>query len=301
MTQVSSQLLRTPINVVELFEKIEVLPPYFALENLEIDTDKNVFATIPVEQEMGNEVGLLSGAEVGRHLAILGSCAIAYLNESPGRHFYLACEATIKMIDEKPLQYTSERSELPKIFGKAKGQFVNRKTAKAECAILNADGDVLYVLDVTYKVVREEVFLRINSQNAVKQDYGLINPYIIPLDLKNQKFENNVFSASIGKVESQWCLGHFNEIPALPVAHLMYNLSSCISKNLSFVKLQETVQYYLHKTTIWAEDLAFTGEIVDFQSTLIETIEDKYHFICSAITSENKVVGRLDSWMTVVE
>ena len=160
MTHVSSQLLRTPINVVELFEKIDVLPPYFALENLEIDSDKNVFATIPVEQEMGNEVGLISGAEVGRHLAILCSCAVAYINEKKGRHYYLACEATIKLIDEKPLRYNLDRINLPKIIGKAKAEFISKKIAKAECSIENSNGDLLYILDVTYKVVTEELFLK---------------------------------------------------------------------------------------------------------------------------------------------
>jgi len=291
---------RTKIKIDELFTRIDVLPPYFALKDLEIDTKNSVFATIAKEQSMGNEIGMISGAEVGRHLAILGSCSLAYLNISNEKHYYLAYEATIKMIDKKSYSYAINNNQISTLLGTAKGEFISKKLAQAECSILNNDGELLYTLDVKYKVIPEAIFLRMNAKNKIKKEYYDINPYTNPLDFKNKRIEDNIFKASIGSVEPNWCIGHFAEIPALPVAHLMYNITECMSQYLRFDSLMKDINFYLNTSTIWADNLAFTGEIINFECKLLECIEENYHFICNAITSNNKVIGRTDSWVHVL-
>ena len=62
----------------ELFQFIMTRPPYFALQNMSYDREKNVFlAEITPEQSLGAEIGPISSSEAGRHLAIAGLCHLA--------------------------------------------------------------------------------------------------------------------------------------------------------------------------------------------------------------------------------
>jgi len=292
---------RIKIDIEELFTKIDVLPPYFALKNLEIDTENIVYASIPKEQNMGSEIGIISGAEVGRHLAILGSCAVASINESEGKHYYLAYEATIKMINDEPYLAKLENEQIPYLLGKAKAEILSKKRAKAECSILNEDGDILYTLDVNYKIVPENMFLRINAQYIYTKKLVKTNPYLKPLEIFNQRFENTLFKTTIGSVNPQWCLGHFLKVPVLPVAHLMYCITECINQHLQVVIFKKAIKFQLITSTIWAENIAFSGEIIDFESQFIESNNYNYHFICNAFASTNKNIGKIDAWIRVIE
>ena len=61
-------------NDLNILDRIAVCPPYFALENLSLESDNTLAARTPVHQPMHTEAGSIAVAEIGRHLAILGSC-----------------------------------------------------------------------------------------------------------------------------------------------------------------------------------------------------------------------------------
>ncbi len=65
------------INVEALWERIAIRPPYFALYDLNLDPSGVLSAQVPVQHRMEQEIGCISAAEVGRHLAVLGLSSIA--------------------------------------------------------------------------------------------------------------------------------------------------------------------------------------------------------------------------------
>ncbi len=56
-----------------LFPLICVRAPYFALEDVRATEAGLLTCTVVPQHPLGSEVGLLAGAEAGRHLAIAGS------------------------------------------------------------------------------------------------------------------------------------------------------------------------------------------------------------------------------------
>src|SRR5215207_6645645 len=69
--------------------------PYYALRNLQQLTDTILQCEILVENYGHKEDSLISAAEAGRHLAILGSCVLAANNPVGAKHFYLATAASL--------------------------------------------------------------------------------------------------------------------------------------------------------------------------------------------------------------
>ena len=82
--------------IKEIINDIDVTYPYYSLRNLQLK-GSDILATIQAEQPMENEAGTISAAEVGRHLAILGSCALAKDNKPKNKNYFLAYEAQLEV------------------------------------------------------------------------------------------------------------------------------------------------------------------------------------------------------------
>ncbi len=67
-------------SISNIEDLIEVIAPYFALDSLYFDSDGWLVAKSPVECQSLYEKTLMDASEVGRHLAILGSCFGALAN-----------------------------------------------------------------------------------------------------------------------------------------------------------------------------------------------------------------------------
>ena len=77
-----------------ILERIGVQPPYYALNDLELDEENGIMsAKVPVEQSSEMERSPITAAESGRHLAILGCCLMGVINTEGGKFYYLANSA----------------------------------------------------------------------------------------------------------------------------------------------------------------------------------------------------------------
>ena len=136
--------------------RICVSEPYFALHNLE-QTANFLRASIHPQHLSQRESGPITGAEAGRHLAILGSCAAALTNPLAERHFYLARRADLRLLDTNlRLAYVGE------LVARASGQMHGRRSASCEAEIQTLAGEGIYSLHVEYDVLRQPAFERIN-------------------------------------------------------------------------------------------------------------------------------------------
>ena len=76
-----------------MLQRISVRAPYYALQGLAAAGSDSVTARVPVARPVAPESGLSSAAQVSRHLAILGSCAVAMQCDNDNRMHYLATQA----------------------------------------------------------------------------------------------------------------------------------------------------------------------------------------------------------------
>lgn len=79
------------VDITEISQRVNVEKPYFAFQQLWLDDD-SLTGTFTSEQPLVYENGLITAGELGRHMAILGSCTAVALHNGP-EGYYLATKA----------------------------------------------------------------------------------------------------------------------------------------------------------------------------------------------------------------
>src|SRR5688572_6333566 len=244
----------------ELFARIEVVPPYYALEGLERAEDGTVVARVRPSQSLGNEVGPIRAAETGRHLAILGSCSAAFANPVAERHFYLAYDAEVRRSRSRvEPDYSGE------MIARGRAHFVDPSTAVAVTDLRTDDGRTIYTIVVFYLVVPETDFRGLFGEHA--QDdaplEGRPDPFEDVIGLSEVSVWDTRLHGSLGRIDPFRCAGHFPGLPAMPVAFLMTNIGEAAGRLLHHVLDRDDLSYAIREASIRAENLAFAGERVD--------------------------------------
>ena len=288
--------MRWKLKVLSL---IEVREPYFALTKLELDVPGRVSAHILAEQPRGHELGALPAAEAGRHLAIAGSCACASLQADSGKHFYLANRAHLRRVSDS----SPDASVLLHVDARAVQR--DRRQARAECALRDNLGRTLYALDVSYTVLQERVFQRLFS--AHRQDLRLTprasspvasfehlrkNPYREAFPFVHTRLDAEHGVARLAELPAHLCAGHFPLYPAMPVAVLMYGLSS-LSGDVLRAHYGELTRYHVQDARVQADNLAFAGQSLDFRARWLARAGDDELFEASATLDDGTVVGAM--------
>jgi 3-hydroxymyristoyl/3-hydroxydecanoyl-(acyl carrier protein) dehydratase len=273
----------------ELYERIEVCPPYFALSDVRRESADVVTARIRPSQSLGEEVGPISAAETGRHLAILGSCAAAFVNPVVSRHFYLAYDAELRRSRTRiEPEYDGE------LFLRARSHFVDSSTAVALADLRTEDDRTVYTLVVFYLVVPEADFRALFADNE-RPDAPLAgrpDPYHDVIGLGDISIWDTRMHASLGEIDPYRCAGHFPGLPAMPVAFLMSNIGHATGQLLSHVLSRDTTGFVVREASIRAENLAFAGEKVDLHVEYQRFASGTHWFHCAAIADGSKPVGK---------
>ena len=139
-----------------LLNRIAVREPYFALKDLVLMGPGSITARTPREVIDHGEAQQMNAAEVGRHLAILGSLSCAQLQKSDDKHYYLAVEADLKREDYDAVMVMAEYESG---IARAQGCLLDKRNSSAHCTL--AFGDDIWTLDVKYKVIPERIFEKI--------------------------------------------------------------------------------------------------------------------------------------------
>lgn len=284
--------MKTDLGVVtetELFERIEVRPPYFALSDVRREGVDVVTARIRPSQDLGDEVGPISAAETGRHLAILGSCAAAFVNPEGGRHFYLAYDAELRRSRTRV-----EPDHQGDLWIRARSHFVDSSTAVALSDVQTDDNRTLYTLVVFFLVVPESDFRLLFADHA-QDDAPLLgrpDPFHDVIALHDVSVWDTRLHASLGVIDPFRCAGHFPGMPAMPVAFLMSNIGHAAGRLLNHVLDRDIVSYVVREASIRAENLAFAGEKVDLHVEYQRFASGTHWFHCAAIADGAKPVGK---------
>jgi hypothetical protein len=274
---------------LDLFSKICVRPPYFALSNLHAERDANwISASIPVEQPATREQGPIGAAEAGRHLAILGLCSLAITQpHDSGRHFYLAHRARYRRL-------TDAFEPSAPLSGCASATWQTKRSALSAIELI-CKQTTLVRIDVDYHVIPEPMFERLFRKHitrGVGESSG--NPYCVPLTLHQRKVSALTIRASLGIVKPEWCAGHFDNLPALPVAIVMNSLIGLAEAYLRHRLQRDDFTFVVDSADIDATNLAFAGEEVKLSGEEIGFADGIFHFTCKATTLSGVSVGNMD-------
>lgn len=296
----------------ELFARICVRDPYFALSEVRVAGEGKLTARVPVEQETGGEASPINAAEVGRHLAILGSCAAAQVNPKEGQHYYLARRARLERLHAGPLPRATGL-----LLGTARAEFREKRTATAHTRLTDERGQALFSLEVDYNVLSAAAFLRLfqgarqdmrrepraerGPRNTSAEFAALrMNPHREPPPLHGYVRDGECLKATLGPVSAELCKGHFALHPVLPVAVVMSGLSGLAGSLLRELVGNPSARYLVKHGEVRADSLAYAGESVTFGSHL-HGVEGKDHrFYCWAAVGE-RLVGVMELTLTCLE
>jgi hypothetical protein len=256
----------------EILSRIQVQAPYYALKNLE-KIENGLKASIPIEQPLINETEPITVGETSRHLAILGSCAIA-LNRKAGKCYYLATKAIYKRyitkIDTKDL------------IGIAKVKDIEKRKAKAHTELRTIKNQVITSLDVEYIILSQFLFdrqfkthkldLRKKKNNPSRQNfYKQFN-----FKPKVAKQENHDITFNIGKIKPEMCMGHFPMYPALPVAFTANISLNLVSKFLQTILNNTNIKIVFKSIFVQALELIFVNIDLNIELKILERDGNKF-------------------------
>lgn len=259
----------------ETMRKIFVKPPYNRLYDLAPYGARGVLAHVRLESPNRFEFGGPSSAELGRHMAIAGSLALARNNTRPGPFYYLAKQARISRIN-RSISFDKKGGcslvALPRDDGSvdvlAKSLSSGLEMAKLHCR---------------YQKLSPRLFDRLFSAHKTRTPKAAESPYTREQSWESVEFDTVWAKAQCPKVCAEMCAGHFTDYPALPVAMLMDGINRLTCEHL--IRRHEAPGIVIGGN-IEANRLAFTGECLEFSVEQGETQGNQFLY--------NGVVRNLD-------
>ena len=205
----------------------------------------------------------IHAAEIGRHLAILGSCAAARANQVSSQHYYLAWKADLRQAEHVgQLAHRDAQLLAQDLIGCARAEFSDKRTARAETQLIHQPtGKKLYDLSVEYKVLTPRLFERMYSDRRIATPVVEFNPYAADLlGLGDVFVLDDLLSANLQTLDPISCAGHFPNYPALPVAILAHILISAAGKLFGNIVGNDDAPYTVAGTLVEADHLAFPND-----------------------------------------
>lgn len=277
--------LRAAFPETSILDQLCVSPPYFALRALALDTGSARASVLP-ELAMGQEAGPMRAAEIGRHLAVLGACALAHANPEAGRHYYLAHAARLERV--------AAATTASGLHGGAVVESVEGRSASVQSWLEDDAGTVLYRLHVRYHVLPERSFRRLFASHAraplgeADPDYYRRAPAVGLVTLDQEQLQ-----ARIGPFGAADFPGHFDGFPSLPASMLNAALIDCAGLLLAHHLGVDKARYAVLQACVEAAGMACAGDIVTLDVRLDGHSGDRYRFTCTGSTARGLEVGRL--------
>jgi hypothetical protein len=263
-------------DVADISQRIKVQKPYFAFHQLWQDEDQLV-GKFAAEQPLVYETGVITAGELGRHMAILGSCAAVALHNGP-EAYYLATEAHFSRKNHK-------RSSCENIFhASAKVIDMDKRTLRVQVKTWSKDPVAELMCD--YAILSPALFQRSFSHYA--NDRMVIperSPYQHPIALYNQSYHSDKLNAYAGPLTPQQCAGHFYQYPCWPVA-IISQTAFQVTGELIIEKYGKEMRFCVHDTKLSAKKLIGADSVLKFsveivsspeEAALIESVVDVYH------------------------
>ncbi|WP_068471538.1 hypothetical protein [Saccharicrinis aurantiacus] len=240
---------------------IMVEEPYNILKNVIFSPNETVSAKVQNEYSLELEAGSMGCSEFGRHIAILGSMAVAKSFGHKEKYYYLATHANLKR--------KSNCTNYSKFFHlKAKTLITIKRTARIYGEIRDDENELLFAGTVEYQAISQPVFSKLYSKHKVgDKKHVLASPYINRKQLTNINIKDENIIGTYGKVEPSDCEGHFKDFPALPVA-IIGGLFGELCMPLFKYHNPHLTKILCKEVIINAYRLAFSGEHITLEGRI---------------------------------
>jgi hypothetical protein len=271
----------------QILKNISVTAPYFALRNLR-QTGEFIYADFKVELSDPDELMPISAAEVGRHMAIMGSVVMSDSNPLKERHYYLATDAIIIRRSDRELNN-------PNVTGRIKMESFNRKSGTASGSLFDSEMNALFDVEIKYMVLHHNIFERMFAQYKSETFEGLeVNPYKENIEFMNIELGIQNCFGSIGTITARHCSGHFKNYPALPVARMGSAMGKIGGVHFKFLNPGINKRYTIARAELHASQLVFVGEEVKFRTEIFDPNPGK-GMIIKVIAYTNKIASVAES------
>lgn len=267
----------------ELFDKIMVKEPYNILYDVDKTEDDLIVAKVDTEFIAADEIGPISCTESGRHLAILGSMALA--DKVDDANYYLAIGASMKRREGTFTESSDTYRLMTKVLD------YDRKKGEVYGEVINDNDEVVYTATIQYSILKPAMFDRFfKAQRFDGTIENPVSPYIERRSFTDVVIEADSIEAMYGEIKPEDCEGHFHNYPALPVA-IIANLFSEVAMRMFLHKFPNFKKVCLLTADLEASRLAFHGESLKFRGKIISQGSDNsMTFRCEGII-DDKVVA----------
>ncbi len=298
-----------------LLPRISVRAPYFALRNIQELDGGVVSATVPPAPPSNPETGVAEAAQVARHLAILGSLAVAAKRDNDDRLHYLATKAHFLRTASEPYGEFDAADAAARAGGlraEAVGQWIDKRNARAFVKLMSDDGQALNVLDVEYTVMAPRMFERLQPPihaSVLTAAEGVETPAKMP-GLESLPFvvlpiphdDRSRVTVDCGEIPVGMCAGHFPDYPAAPVALVMGQLAKAAGMSLNrqigggFDGAQVT--YQVDEAKVKAARLGRAGQRLTLRTQYLRRAGSG-HVISGVAEADGEVIGELEITLSV--
>lgn len=247
--------VKTSLNK-ELIQLIGVTSPYFALTNLSVDYEGYLCADAPIEMKEDSEYGSISLSEVGRHMGVLGSLAMANKNTVKEKHYYLIKEVCFDTLN-------TDLIEREQFLIRARVIQISKKGGTVHVQLFTDKGTLQYSGEINYTIIHHRVFERRfrYAIKGVENIYGkyLKNPYTQSTSIYFHKKRLESFTAYINYIDPNDCIGHFHNYPVLPASRICEAIQKVTEKHYGLLHSDDS-KYYLKSIELNAYSFIPAGE-----------------------------------------
>jgi len=264
-----------------ILSKIFVSRPYYSFKNTYRKGDYLVSRIYP-ERKNDYESSPMTAAEIGRHLAILGSC-IHGVDEND-RSYYLASKARL---DIKSFCNVSEgvnaSEDIEGLIAVCKKISSDKKKCQSHMMITDSSYNILYELKTEYSKISPRLFNRLFSNHILKYEKNIISPYGDLAKAEEVSINNNKMKCKIPEIKPAQCSGHFDDVPLLPIAINMGIIIETVGIFLEKIVNNSSLKYVVSLADIEAESFVpiSEGNYIEVEFTKVDLQSKEYHFFCN--------------------
>jgi len=256
---------------MDALQYIDVTAPYCALTNLtaipsttQSQLSEGIGCTFSREQPCGTQITTFCAAEIGRHLAILGSIVAAKENPVKNKHYYLALDAHLHMAGIRETHETLRGESFVTVPDWDK----RRVTCKMQAFTLG--GQFYADLEVRYAILPEDRLLKVVRPVDHTLVLGTpwastdVSPYCNPIMLRLIRHPTPTTASAIISLHNIVSMaGHFTPRACAPIAILASNaLVMCAQVTTGPILCEELI--------VKCSRLAVAGEVLEVKVRLLQ-------------------------------
>lgn len=271
------------LSIPTICNRIAVQAPYFAFTALEGE-GQTIHGEFMPEQYMGHEVGVAAVAELGRHLAILGSCA-AVIQGAENRTYYLASKGKLSLFGNPHSTAGGKYRATAQVIVQ------NKRTLKVGVVATTFNGEPFAYLDCEYIILSDALFSKtFKSYRTEPIQVPTISPYTHPIDLEYDSPSRLALTARSKPLPLGRFAGHFVEYPTWPVAIIADTVSQVMTRLLHDM-LDKEVNYRVAHLDVQALRLISASEHLTFRVECTSASDHLSRYMFFAHVSKDDILA----------